>query len=62
MKDLGECRDILGIQIEWNCKRRSLKISQNRYAEKIIERFEISEAKGQSNPMDCNMYFRVTDE
>lgn len=47
MKGVGGCRLVIGITIERKRKRRTIKMSQTRYEKKIIELFEITEAKGQ---------------
>jgi hypothetical protein len=52
MKDLGESRIILGMDISRNLRAGTLSLSQSRYAQKVIDRFGMSSARGQSTPMD----------
>ena len=45
MKDLGEAMYILGIKIYRDRSRRLLSLSQSTYIDKVLKRFNISEAK-----------------
>ena len=45
MKDLGEAMYILGIKIYRDRSRRLLGLSQSTYIDKVLKRFNISEAK-----------------
>lgn len=51
MKDCGESRLCLGLEITRDRKNRTLMISQSRYITKILERFEMSQCKPASTPM-----------
>ena len=52
MKDLGESRIILGMDICRDPDADTLSLSQSRYAQKIIDRFGMSSARGIATPMD----------
>ena len=45
MKDLGDAKQILGIEIHRDRKNGKLSFSQEKYVEKIIERFEMKKEK-----------------
>ena len=45
MKDLGPAKQILGMEITRDRKNRRLWLSQERYVERILERFNMKEAK-----------------
>ena len=52
MKDLGESKIILGMDISRDRDARTLSLCQSRYAQKVIDRFGLSSARGQPTPMD----------
>ena len=52
MKDLGESRIILGMDIVRDRPKRTLSLSQGRYARKVVDRFGLGSARGQRTPMD----------
>ena len=54
MKDLGEPKMYLGMQIERNRKCQILTINQSEYIEKILERFNMKERKPQKSPMETS--------
>ena len=51
MKDLGEAAYILGIKITRDRSRRMLKLSQNTYIDKMLERFNMQGSKRGSLPV-----------
>ena len=51
MKDLGSANKILGMKITRDRKNRKLWLSQERYIEKVLERFNMSEAKPVCSPL-----------
>ena len=55
MKDLGESRVILGLDISRDRVKRTLSLNQTRYAEKVIDRFGMGSARGQPTPMDTTL-------
>ena len=52
MKDLGEARVCLGLEITRNRDERKLWLSQQSYMEKIVERFGMNESKPVATPME----------
>jgi Reverse transcriptase (RNA-dependent DNA polymerase) len=51
MKDMGQARQILGMQIIHDRKTRRLWLSQEKYIERVLERFNMQEAKKVSCPL-----------
>ncbi|KAL5863382.1 hypothetical protein ACOSQ3_000896 [Xanthoceras sorbifolium] len=51
MKDLGPAKQILGMRITRNRQNRRIWLSQERYVEKVLERFNMSKAKSVSSPL-----------
>ena len=51
MKDLGPAKQILGMKITSDRKKGKLWLSQERYIEKVLERFNMRKAKPVSTPL-----------
>ena len=51
MKDLGPAKKILGIQIHRHRDRKELFLSQKQYIEKVLKRFNMTDAKVVSTPL-----------
>ena len=51
MKNLGEPKMFLGMQITRNRENKIMKLQQSEYTEKILKRFNMHESKPQSTPM-----------
>ena len=51
MKDLGEPKMFLGMQITRDRENKIMKIQQSEYAEKILKRFNMDESKSHNTPM-----------
>jgi len=45
MKDLGSARQILGMDITWDRKNKKLWVSQEKYVERVLEKFSMKNAK-----------------
>lgn len=60
MKDLGEVHFCLGIQVFRNRHERSIRISQAKYVENILKRFNMLESKPIGTPLDAN--YKLTKE
>lgn len=54
MKDMGEARFVLGIQIRRDREKGSISIDQEQYIREILARFEMSDCNPVSTPMDHN--------
>ena len=51
MKDLGAAKQILGISIVRDRVARTLKVSKHKYIRKILEEFNMTDAKPRSTPL-----------
>ena len=51
MKDLGAAKHILGIEIHRDIRNGKLSFSKEKYAEKILVRFEMNKAKPVNVPL-----------
>lgn len=54
MKDCGEANICLGLEIN-RCRNKSLSLCQTRYAQKVLERFQMSECKPVCTPMSTSI-------
>ena len=55
MKDFGPAKKMLGISISRDRKERKLWLSQERYIDKVLERFRMEKAKPISTPLATHM-------
>ena len=55
MKDLGSARQILGMSIIRDRVAGTLKLSQEKYIQKVLEKFSMSDAKARSTPLGSNL-------
>ena len=60
MKDLGAAKKILGMKITRDRKNRKLTLSQGEYIEKVLERFNMQDAKPVSTPLAT--HFKLSKE
>jgi len=51
MKDLGPAKQILGMKIVCDRKNGNLGLSQQKYIEKVLERFNMKNSKPVSTPL-----------
>ena len=58
MKDLGPARQILGMQILRDKKAKKLWLSQEKYIERVLERFNMKHAKLVSTPLGAHFKLR----
>ena len=61
MTDLGPISWLLGIGVTRNRKNRTITLSQQSYIESILARFNLTDAKPLSIPMDPNISFSKDD-
>jgi len=54
MKDLGEVKTYLGMQLERDRARRSLSLSQQKYVEELLEKFGVQDASPAKTPLQVN--------
>ncbi|KXJ83064.1 hypothetical protein RP20_CCG009773 [Aedes albopictus] len=62
MTDSNEVSCFLGMTIERNIDQRVMRISQRRYLETLLERFNMSECKPISVPMECRLRLQKGEE
>jgi hypothetical protein len=62
MTDLGPVQQFLGIQIERNRQKRTLRIHQRPYIESILKRFQMDNCNGVSTPMEPNLQLVALDD
>ncbi|KZV43791.1 hypothetical protein F511_41481 [Dorcoceras hygrometricum] len=60
MKDLGEARVILGMEIRRNRQKREVYLSQSDYIEKILGKFGMLDAKAVTTPLAAHFKLTVT--
>ncbi|KAF3648202.1 hypothetical protein FXO37_19575 [Capsicum annuum] len=60
MKDLGPARQILGMQIVHDRKAKKLWLSQEKYIQKVLRRFNMDKAKVVSTPLA--MHYKLSPE
>jgi len=60
MKDLGPAKQILGMRIDRDRSARTLKLSQSKYIERVLERFNMKDAKAVSTPLAS--HFRLSKD
>ncbi|KXJ72391.1 hypothetical protein RP20_CCG018186 [Aedes albopictus] len=62
MKDSGEVSSFLGMKIERDIEGRVLRISQQRYLQDLLARFNMSECKPSSVPMENRLRLEKGEE
>ena len=60
MKDLGATKQILGMRIKRDMNSRTLLLSQDKYINKVLSRFNMKNAKVVSTPL--GVHFRLSKE
>ena len=60
MKDLDVAKQILGMRISWDMKNRTSTLSQSEYIKKVLNRFNMQNAKVVSTPLAS--HFKLTKE
>ncbi|KAF7776615.1 hypothetical protein Agabi119p4_5008 [Agaricus bisporus var. burnettii] len=61
LKDLGQAKYILGRRIETDDTTGCIKLSQRAYSERIIKKFNMSDAKPRSTPLPAGIVLSVDD-
>lgn len=59
MKDLGSAREILSMRITRDRKNKKLWLSQEKYIEKVLDRFNMRKAKPVSSPLAGHMKLSI---
>lgn len=55
MKDLGPAKQMLGMRISRNRSEGTLKLSQEKYIQKVLSRFSLHDAKTRSTPLGSHL-------
>jgi hypothetical protein len=62
MKDMGEARKCLGLEI-FRCRKDGiLSVSQSKYAKMVLARYNMAEIYGANTPMECGIDPQGTSE
>lgn len=61
IKDLGEARYILGMRIDYDKETGTIRLSQHAYAERMLERFNMQDAKPRSTPLPAGITLSASD-
>ena len=57
MKDLGPAKQILGMRISRDRSKGILNLSQEKYIEKLLSRFNVGNAKTRNTPLETHLKF-----
>lgn len=60
MKDMGRVRTCVGLSI--SCEDDGISINQSAYAKEVIERFEMTDCKPVSTPVDTSQSLRQLEK
>lgn len=55
MKDLGQVRNYLGIEVEYYPNKRKMFLSQEKYINSLAERYDVIQSKRFNTPMETNL-------
>jgi hypothetical protein len=61
MKDLGEAKTFLGMEIERDRQAKTIKLHQAKYIDDILAQFGMQDCNGVATPLDPNQKLRATD-
>ena len=59
MKELGNARHILGVRIEWNRSRKTLRLSQQDYVRKVLRIFNMENSKPTQTPLTTSIIQQI---
>lgn len=62
LKDLGDVSNFMGLEVNRDRNKNILTISQSKYANEILSRFDMADCKPRSIPIETNLDFDVNDE
>ena len=55
MKDLGEIKEYLGINVECDYRNCDMKLSQTKYIESLTNKYQLQDSRLYSTPMETNL-------
>jgi len=62
IKELGPIQDYLGIDINYNLDKQVLKLSQERYIDKLVERFNLKDSLSIYTPLDSKVKLELNKD
>lgn len=62
MTDMGEAGSFLGMQIGRDIKKGTISLSQSRYLEKVLNKFQMQECKSKSTPMEKGLHLDLGEK
>ena len=62
MKDLGEIKEYLGIEVDYNYCNSEMKLSQTKYIESLANKYKVHNGKLYSTPMETNLKIEKAEE
>ena len=61
IKDIGEIKEYLGIDINYECEKNEMKLSQTKYIEKLAKKYKIENSKVYKTPMETKLNLEKSD-
>ena len=55
IKDLGEIKEYLGINVDYDYHKCEIKLSQSKYIESLANKYQLQNNKLYSTPMETNL-------
>lgn len=62
MKDLGEIKEYLGINVNYDYFKQEMKLNQTTYIESLAEKYNITNSKLYKTPMEINLKLEKSEE
>lgn len=62
MMDMGKASSFLGMHIDQNIEKGTIVLSQSKYLEKVLERFNMHDCKPKSTPMEKGLHLERGNE
>ena len=61
MKDLGDVKDYIGINIDYDFCKHEMKLNQTKYIESLAKKYKVLDSKPYSTPMEVNLKIDKSD-
>ena len=61
MKDLGEVKEYLGINVEYDYRNFDMKLSQTKYMESLTNKYQLQDSRLYSTPMETNLKIKKAE-
>lgn len=61
MKDLGKIKESLGITVEYEFRKCEIKLSQTKYIESLVRKYNLENSKMYNTPMEVNLKVEKSD-